>query len=153
MLQRIQSLYLLLTALLLCLGFCLPTAYLTNGGDSFLLNYKGIYRLSSDMESFLSPVWGITTFAVTGIVLALLTTFLFKNRKLQMKFIYVSIVNIIFCYASIYAYLCAAIERHQASWSLGYAIVMPGISLILCLLALSAIKKDEALVKSHERLR
>ncbi|MDO5447851.1 MAG: DUF4293 domain-containing protein [Prevotellaceae bacterium] len=144
MIQRIQSVYLLLAAVSLIAAMCLPLASLyTNGilsGSAYCLGCgQGVSVLS--IISFI--VFGLTA-AIT-----LINIFVFKNRKMQMKLCTFSIILTI---------LAAAV--------LGYAIYMVGsevrptiyaslplISIVFNALASAAIRKDERLVRSADRLR
>ena len=119
----------------------------------YLVSYKGICLIQATEHVFQSPVWGIIVFALIIPILALITVFLFKNRKLQIKLTYVNIACVVMYYASVAAYVLVAAQRLQADWTLHFAVVMPLVCLILLYLANSAIKKDEALVKSLDRLR
>ncbi len=154
MLQRIQSIYLLLIVILSGINFYSPIATLSAESIDYIVSYKGIYSLSAaEGQIFQSAVWGITVFASLIPIIALITVFLFKKRKLQIRLTYVNIGCILMYYASVLAYLYTAVERYGADWSLKYNVILHAVNLILCFLAISAIKKDEALVRSHERLR
>ena len=154
MIQRIQSIYLLFVVLLAGFSFYLPTATLTAAENAtYLISHKGIYLIQATEQVFQSPVWGITIFALLVPVIALITVFLFKNRKLQIKLIYVNIACILMYYASVAAYVITAAQRLQADWTLHFGVIIPLVCLILLILAISAIKKDEMLVKSLDRLR
>ena len=135
-------------------GFYMPTATLTtNENVNYLVSYKGIYLTQAAEQVFQSPVWGITVFALIIPIFALITVFLFKKRKLQIKLTYINIACVVMYYTSVAAYVLVAAQRLQADWTLHFAVVVPLVCLILLVLAVSAIKKDEALVKSLDRLR
>ena len=119
----------------------------------YLVSYKGICLIQATEQVFQSPVWGIIVFALIIPILALITVFLFKNRKLQIKLIYINIACVVMYYASARAYVLVAAQRLQADWTLHFTNAIPLVCLILLVLAVSAIKKDEALVKSLDRLR
>ena len=154
MIQRIQSIYLLFVVLLSGVSFYMPTATLTAAENAvYLVSYKGICLIQATEQVFQSPVWGITVFTLIIPILALITVFLFKNRKLQIKLVYINIACVVMYYASAAAYILVAAQRLQADWTLHFAVVIPLVCLILLVLAVSAIKKDEALVKSLDRLR
>jgi hypothetical protein len=154
MLQRIQSVYLLLVVILSGVAFYSPVATLLAKNATYIVSYKGVYQIDAvEGHIFQSPAWGISVFALLIPITALVTFFLFKNRKLQAGLGYLNIGFIAMYYASVFAYTCAAAGRYAAEWTLHYNIILPVICAILTFMAVSAIKKDEALVKSHERLR
>ena len=154
MIQRIQSIYLLFIVLLAGFSFYMPMATLVSADVTYVIDYKGNCMILESAESvFQSSVWGITIFALIIPILALITVFLFKNRKLQIRLAYVNIACIVTYYASVAAYIIVAAQRLQADWTLHFGVIMPFVCLILLVLTVSAIKKDETLVKSLDRLR
>ena len=89
MLQRIQTIYLLLTVILISLMFFLPIAGLQNVQDGIIyeLNYKGLFELNVSGNTFVANVWMLTALMVMIPSLALITIFLFKKRFLQIRLI------------------------------------------------------------------
>ena len=154
MIQRIQTIYLLLAVILAGISFYSPVATLLAGNATYIVSYKGIYQIdAAEGHIFQSPAWGITVFALLIPIIALVSVFLFKNRKLQIRLGYLNIACITGYYASAFACTYAAIERYVAEWTLQYTVMLPDICLIFSFMAISAIKKDEALVRSLDRLR
>lgn len=154
MIQRIQSVHLLFVVILSSIAFYFPLANLTAGSNSlYELSIKGLYLLEGNVLKFESAVWGVTVSALLIPITALITVFLFKKRKLQIKLCYATIFFVLLFYASLFAYSIAGAERLGADWHISYVNIVPAICLVLIWLALRAIKKDEALVKSLDRLR
>ena len=136
MLQRIQTLYLLLASVVsgvLCL-------YLPYG-----LNQDGVELYA------LSKVFLFALF-VGSAGLSLLTVFLFKNRKLQFV---LGRVNIIlnFILLGVFVYWSLTVSGESEISEKGIGMFIPVISIVLLVMANKAIKKDENLVKSVDRLR
>lgn len=142
MIQRIQSIWLLLAGLTGMLAWKLTfwTSLLKDNTSKILSINTG----------------GLSLYIVTVaiIALALVTIFLFKNRKLQTG---LSFLGILF---SIIALLLEYREVSQekasptfasGSWQLG--IVLPIIIAVFFFLAIRGIRKDQKLVKSLDRLR
>ena len=154
MIQRIQSLYLLIATALMGLALILPVATFTSSTD--VVYTLSAFSLSTDAES-LSTIWmGILMAAAT--VLPLVTLFMFKRRMLQVRLCAVEIVLLLGCIAfeAIYYYLAGAnalenveIEHRQFSW----AAIMPIIALVLSAMAARATFKDEVMVRSFDRIR
>ena len=84
----------------------------------------------------------------------LVTVFQFNNRKKQLRLARVMIVLI---FALITTMLTSAYKTVNAEGVMnivtGMAVVFPSIAVVLTALAARAIKKDEELVKSADRLR
>ena len=136
MIQRIQSIYLLLVVLLSAVGaFLLPLWYKEDGSAVLALDQ-------------------LTTLAFFGVsaVLALITIFLFKNRKLQFV---LGRLNIIlnFILLGFFVYWSQALPGEMQISEKGIGMLTPVLSIVFLVLANKAIKKDEALVKSADRLR
>lgn len=136
MLQRIQSIYLLLAA-----GCSLGLNFVFN----LWVTLEGIVTYAKDNMVYLSLFIG------SG-VLSLITIFLFKNRKLQFV---LGRLNIIlnFILLGIFVYLVANLSGETLVSEKGIGVILPIISIVFLVLANKAIKKDEDLVKSVDRLR
>lgn len=136
MLQRIQSVYLLLAAansLGLIFVFHL---WITNEGNIVYAQDKILYFVAF----------------ITSSVLSIITIFLFKNRKLQFV---LGRLNIIlnFLLLGFFVYLSLNISGETVVSEKGIGVFLPIISIVFLALANKAIKKDEDLVKSVDRLR
>ncbi|GAA4112775.1 DUF4293 domain-containing protein [Aquimarina addita] len=136
MIQRIQTIYLLLVAAL-------------SGGISFLFPY-GISQ--SGAVLFIQDNMTVLGIFVGSAFLSLLTIFLFKNRKLQFVLGRINILlNFILLGVFVYWLLPVSGETQVSEKDIGMFI--PVISIVLLVIANKAIKKDEDLVKSVDRLR
>lgn len=152
MIQRIQSVYLLIAAILMAVVVCTPLAVLIGASDSFYL-FKSMGVFENGL-TLVYPSWGIAVCAVISALISFVSIFLFKKRKLQIKMSYVSIVFIILFYAAFAAYLYTGQVALEAKFSkVEYGLALPVISLIVMVLALTKIKADERLVQSLNRIR
>jgi len=136
MIQRIQTIYLLLVVLASgVIPFVVPYGVDKSGVDIFAL----------DTISVLALFIGST-------ILAAIAIFLFKNRKLQFVLGRLNIIlNFILLGLFVYWSLTISGETHVSEKGIG--MIIPVISIVLLVLANKAIKKDENLVKSVDRLR
>lgn len=160
MIQRIQTVYLLFTAILtgLAAWFELAIYY---SGDLEIFRYDLFgNRATSDGELFVPGNWMVQVVIVAlSTLLAIFTIFKFKNRKLQLKlgqFNYLLLVAIILSiYFSVRNLVnlspVSDFENVKAVYWIGF--YMPVAAIAFQFLANRGIKKDEALVKSVERLR
>jgi len=136
MLQRIQTVYLILAAanaLGLIFVFHL---WITNDGSTVFAKDE-------------LPVFA--AFLASG-VLSMITIFLFKNRKLQFV---LGRLNIIlnFFLLGFFVYQSLNLSGETKVSEKGIGMFLPIISIVFLALANKAIKKDEDLVKSVDRLR
>ena len=143
MIQRIQTVYLLLTSII-------------SGVLIFVFNLwksieKSIFALDLlNSEFFLLK--GIPVLFLVSAILAFVAIFLFKNRKLQFVMGRLTIlINLILLGLLIYVSLTLPGEASVSEKGIGMFI--PILAILLVVLANKAIKKDEDLVKSVDRLR
>jgi phosphate/sulfate permease len=153
MIQRIQTLYLIFVAVF--------SGLLLNGGQVTFTVATEIYRLSSSGISviggtnpeIIQKTMPLMILLVLVPVLAILTIFLYKNRKLQLKSTLLTIFLIIIssllgCY-----YTYDFMNRFDATMVFNMKMIFPLISCVLAFLAYRGIQKDDNLVKSYDRLR
>jgi len=145
MIQRIQTIFLLLAAL--CFGalFMLPMATSSVSTAHFMADQ--VYGIQDHLA-----LLGITTFAIGVSVLAIV---LFKNRKLQRKLVYLIIVLAISM--SVTSYFLLKMDLGESILTAGLhlqpGMFLPFLGILFSLLAGYYIGKDEKLVKSMDRLR
>jgi hypothetical protein len=156
MIQRIQSLYLAVAVVCFCLLFFFPVAIYHH-------EVQGTYQLFVTGMKYVDQQTTINFWAtfpmvlLTGIALLLsaASIFLFKKRKLQLLLVNLSILFTIVLVALIFLFyadhLFKDIVKVLPSYQFGGFI--PLISLVFLILSFRAIRKDDNLVKSTERLR
>ena len=84
MLQRIQTVYLLIIVALTIAILFLPLAVLQSGDQLFTFDATGISTMAAQPE-LIYPTWGLFALTIVISLLALLTIFLFKKRILQIR--------------------------------------------------------------------
>ena len=153
MIQRIQSIWLLLAAMSISCLLFLPIATTTDViGMKFYILASGLYQelagVKKQVDSFLPLL--ISTIAVA--IMCFANIFNYKKRKLQKQMIYVSIVFIIGLsfWCSVYAKEIPG-GLDTANYDTG--MYLPPLAIAFCLLAIRGINRDEALLKSADRLR
>lgn len=150
MLQRIQSVYLILVAAAMLISVVLPLATFFFNSEIVVFEAMGIYFNGELTDS----TWGLFVIGLLSSIVALITIFLYKNRLLQIR---LSIFNIVlmvgfYLYFGFIIYKVYPVESLEFS-KVGFGIIMPIISIILTILAIRKIGADEALVQSLNRLR
>jgi hypothetical protein len=143
MIQRIQTVYLLLASIIS--GVLI---FVFNLWESIGKNIFAIDLFASD--SLLLRV--IPVLFLVSAMLAFVTIFIFKNRKLQFVMGRLTIlINLILLGLLIYVSL--TLPGEAAVSEKGIGMFIPILAILLIVLANKAIKKDEDLVKSVDRLR
>lgn len=159
MIQRIQTIYLLVAGLILFGLFLFPYVHYNDlvglGKD---VKVTGVYGTSAGLPTHETGFTYILQIIATVIVglLPLYTIFKFKNRKTQIKLILLNIVLIIllavWLYASASGHL-VTVNQFLGAGTIGVGFFLLPVSIIFLSLALGAIRKDEKLIKSADRLR
>ncbi|HDR90369.1 MAG TPA: DUF4293 family protein [Bacteroidetes bacterium] len=151
MIQRIQTLFLLLAAALIISMFNFPLAYfMTESGEVHVLKITGIFSWDGTQQMNTLPL--LILFGLSGTLL-LVDIFLYKRRVLQMR-VAVYVILILLGGTGLMAYYIWLGQKElQADWTLKVAFVFPVVSAVLTFLAFRNIRKDEALVRAYERIR
>ena len=136
MIQRIQSLWLLLAAACAFAGF----KFSFYSGNK--LNDPLLHQLNASSTLLLM----ISTIAVSG--LAFINIFFFKKRKLQ---VWLCVLGILLEALLLFLYYRETINFAQGTYSL--TAILQGVILIAFVLAARGINKDSKMVKDSDRLR
>ncbi|RHJ87632.1 DUF4293 domain-containing protein [Parabacteroides sp. AM08-6] len=152
MLQRIQTIYLLIIVALSVAMLFLPLAVLQIGEELLSFDATGLSTMAVQPE-LVYPTWGL--FALTAVIalLALLTIFLFKKRILQIRLCVFNAILMLGFYGMFVFFVWTIKGEMDITLSVKFALSFPLISLILDYLAIRNIGADEALVRSLNRLR
>lgn len=152
MIQRIQTIYLTLAAIMLGLTFSFPFATYNKDQAVVLFNAYGVSENAGEVSTFF-PYY-ITIALSMG--LALFSILQYKKRKVQItvgRLIYLLLaVTIAFVFIDFYS-LKAQFEIDSSAVSYGVSMFLPVAALPVVFMANRNIRKDEALIKSLDRLR
>ena len=136
MIQRIQTIYLLI-------------AFLLSG---VLIFFVSLWRNEAGQPVYVEDVLLALALFLGSALLSLVTIFLFKNRKLQFV---LGRVNILlnFILLGVFVYWLLTVPGEMEISEKGIGMFIPVLSIVFLVLANKAIKKDEDLVKSADRFR
>jgi hypothetical protein len=138
MIQRIQSVYLLLSSLFFTFFLLFP-----------------VFKVTTEAGVIAEKAMENTYFFVLAVILVvgcLGNVFLYKNRVLQKNVGWLLFVLNLFL-AGIMGYHFYLEQRAENMVSISFGAIFPIITLVLILLAIYNINKDEKLVRSLDRLR
>jgi uncharacterized membrane protein len=138
MIQRIQSVWLLLAAAFDAVTFRFPF-------------YSGDWQKDAvpavvDLNAQSTP-W-FTILSVIAGAIALATIFLFKNRKLQLKLCYLGIFLTLVLLTLYFLEINNFYSGNIALWAIFYFAI-----LVSFILAVQGVRKDEKLIRSMDRFR
>ena len=153
MIQRIQTVYLLIVVALLVATLFMPLAVFQQGDALLSLKAMGLSTMVGEPEMVYST-WGLFVVTLMIAIIAFVTIFLFKNRVLQIRLCVFNAILMLGFYG-FFAFLAYNIKGdfEGATMSVKFGLSFPLISLILDYLAIRNIGADEALVRSLDRLR
>lgn len=155
MIQRIQSVYLLLTTLLTVLflkgGFL---SFAEKTGSAIKISFNGIISVTgSQPAELIEKLLPISILIIFIAALSFITIFLFKKRDIQLWFVRVLILLIVAFIAVSGFYTYNILTKYTATLVPGFKMFIPVLQLIFSILAFRGIKKDDQLVKAYDRLR
>lgn len=147
MIQRIQSVYLLIVTALLIAALCLPMGSFTD-----TLGIHAFKPLGVELATGYQSTWGLFTILMLSAIIAFATIFLYRNRILQIR---MSIFNSLLLIGYYLAFLAfyIAFKNDGNTFQIHWALSFPLIAIILNYLAIRAIGRDEVMVKAADRLR
>lgn len=157
MIQRIQTIFLLLVIIFITLSISLPIAFYSNfiQGQQFNYSVIGYLHPTGSLTAGFSSI-PLLLCGVISILLALTAIFTYKKRRFQFNVSGINILVILFYIGIIIYYFSDVITgtvTNDVKVSLKVPIVFPIIALIFNILAMLSIKKDDNLIKSLDRLR
>ena len=149
MIQRIQSIFLLLAAAALGGQFGLPYLQAPENDPA-----RTLPALTDGVFNPLDNP-GLLGLSALGALVSLAAIFLFKNRPLQARLAGVSAIAGILLLALIAFTTKSTFDQAPEGSSMQFAagLALPVLALVFNWLATRAIRKDEALVRSMDRLR
>lgn len=127
--------------------FLLPFAEVAKDGAIYLFNYKGIVLDGVLKEN------GISISILIGIIIALhgFAILNFKKRIRQIRIIIFTILLMMGLFGLFFFFTYLSFVGAQISFKI--SVLFPVVAIILDYLAIRAIGKDEALIRSIDRIR
>lgn len=152
MIQRIQTIWLLLATLTICCLLFLPMVTLTVGNIEYLVITSGLYQKVGNITTVVKSSTPLLISTIAVALISFINIFNFKNRTLQKRVIMVNIVLIIGL-----SFWCSQLAKEipggleKANYNVG--MFLPVIAILFCSLAIKGINNDDKLIRSADRLR
>jgi len=154
MIQRIQSLYLLVAAALTAAALFTPLAWFGGDAGEFTL---GAFSLADAAGNPVQPTPYMGLLLALSCALPLVTLFLFRRRMLQIRLCAVEGVLLLGSLAmeAVYYFLARRLfsELDFGLQTLRPAAALPLAALVFVVLAARAVFRDEVLVRAADRIR
>lgn len=158
MIQRLQSIFLFLVAVAmgLTLGLDLWVQQVADSGETWKLNALFMQQISSTGEVIQSSSnWYIAALAAFAGLLAIISIFQYRNRARQMM---INMVNSLFMVGlvAIVFLTTNGVNKEigaadNGAYQIGFWAIL--VAMVCNMLANRFIRKDEALIKSVDRIR
>lgn len=155
MLQRIQSIYLLLATLAIAALFIFPlinNVYVE--GQLSTIKITGVYQDVNGQQQNIVPFTALSVLTGFMALIPLVIIFMYKNRHLQRTLCYCAMLIIIG-----FSFWVSEVAKNtigDATIGLsnyGVGVILMSLSILFIILAQKAIQRDDKLVKSADRLR
>ena len=154
MIQRIQTIYLALAALLSGLLLNGPIVKLVgSGGEDYRLLYKGIYLFENEIPIVVEKSFPLSILIITVTLLFFLAILMFRKRKLQIRLTVLTTLLNLGILLLILFYTFYTGNKLGADYVLGIKMVFPLAGSIFGYLAFRNILKDVLIIKSYDRIR
>ena len=162
MIQRRQTVYMLLAAIVSALLFCMPLASFNADGNVMRFTIFGIQNPIETISLSMTYTWPLVALTVLMTIAPLVTIFLYKKRELQVRLCRIDMLMTIVFIGLVFLYyekdltkVIAAVEGDEYQLDVAYffGMALPLLGLVFEILAIRGIKKDIELLKSIDRLR
>ncbi|MCK5029673.1 MAG: DUF4293 domain-containing protein [Bacteroidales bacterium] len=152
MIQRIQSIYLLVATILLGSVFAYPFAeLLSSDGQCFIFSFNGL-SIDNEEGMYLLTIPPIILLVIATLI-SFISIFLYKKRVIQMRMNSLNIFLMIGYLGLNYYYIQNFSKQLDGVVSYEITSIFPFVAAVLTYLAIRAIGKDEALIRSMDRIR
>lgn len=149
MLQRKQTLYLLLAVICTFVCSILPIGHISPQGMGTDMMVYSLF-IKGDCTSY-SP-WPLFAIMLCTYPLSLCAIFMYKRRKTQAKLCTATIAVYIIWYAY-YIYTTIFVFGKMGAFHISFTSLLPILAIIFCILAKRGIIHDEKLIRSVDRIR
>ena len=153
MIQRIQTLYLLVALLIIESLFFVPLGEVVVETQNYKLMFNGFFQIIENSSELVQQTYALMILIPLIGLINFIAIFMFKNRTLQLR---ITMYNTILMFSlsgmAVYI-LYRAFSSYDAVILPNISIIFPVIAGILNFLAFRQIRKDDALVKSMNRIR
>lgn len=159
MIQRIQTVYLLAVVVICLASLFAAVGSFEEASTGAVAAQFGNFSLSSPILQGSGP-YALGVLLVLVLLIDLLAVFLFHYRMRQLRLVIFSTILLV-GYVAVYAFfawlygqkLQAALPGVEFDFRLRFMAVLPVVAIVLNVLAIGGIRKDEALIRSLDRLR
>lgn len=152
MIQRIQSIYLIVAAICSISALFMPFVYFANPVNDVILHAFHYTDADGEMLPEIGNTASIGIMFIISAAFSIFSIFLYKKRTLQIRMCLFNFVISLGALLQIYLY-SRTFGQDDVTITIKIGSIVPIVTAIILLLAVWSIRKDELLVKSLDRLR
>lgn len=151
MIQRIQTLYLLMLVASLVAAIFMPWGNFFTADAVY--SYEAFAVKSTVGQADSIAFWALGVILAVCALSAFVSIFYFKQRLTQVRFCIFNLIALMGFYIVFVIALFVTKAQLQASFGLNFGFALPLVGMILDFLAMNAILKDEKKVRAYQRIR
>lgn len=152
MIQRIQTVYLLLSALVLIVCLCLPIGTFVPDGLGGAQRLYNLCVIDAGTGTWSFTVCEFFIILALTATLTVMNIFGYNNRKKQIHICNISIFLLII-WMVLYGIVVSLLRPENTQFEFGFAAILPIAAIIFQWLARKGVQHDEDLIRSQDRIR
>lgn len=156
MIQRVQSVYLLLVTVLMSLFLVKSYAEIDLGNSEVIQCYTYAVQkyLDGEKTELIKRTLPLMVLVLLTGIMSFFNIFLYQKRVFQIRVCLLTAILLIVQLGLVYlSYASLKSEYGRLAISFNFAAIYPVLSIILIIMSYRAISHDETLVKSYNRIR
>ena len=153
MIQRIQTVYLLIIALVMAIPLFVPIAQILIPSDASYNFFTYGVVLIGQQSVLQAHYWALFILNIFMIGLPIVTVFLYKKRFLQLRLCIAEIILLVGSMILMWYHINQFQSNINADIIYKISFILPLVSVVLAYLAMRGIFKDIKLLKSLDRIR
>ncbi len=153
MIQRIQTVYLLVAVVLTMVCLCLRIGTFTLGGAAVLNEYNLWITNALGARSF--HTWPLFVLLILSAAIGVYSVFIYGNRIVQARFCMFNALLLAGWYIlyAVFSQVLAGQAGQVLAFRPGIPAAFPAVAIVLYMMARRAILADEKLVRAADRIR
>ena len=156
MIQRKQTLFLLVAVIAYVVCLFLPIASIEPKGMGDVVSVHCLGTVSGEEGiNFDSTCVPLFLLGAVSVLIALVTIFMYKNRKLQINLCNINLLFSVLWYVDyLLMYLrVIGLEKVEGTMGIDVGACLPLVAIIMLLMARKGVSDDEKLVRAADRIR
>lgn len=151
MIQRIQSIYLLVATALVLIFYMFPIAVFVT--PAFPYEFYSCHLTHPENLNPPITLFPLALLPIFSGILSVISIFMFKKRKLQMRLGKINMLILFTTIVFMFMYIYKIDSLLSGTVTYGFSGIFPVIAFGMVLMANRAIKSDDDLVRSADRIR